>query len=275
MRKLLSAVCVVVTAVVMLTPTKTEAQNPTWELYGIDRHYKQYKPRGGWISFFYRWRTEERNEVFVYKPGGTYEGLATKKVWYGYSMTPGDDNYIPGYIHHSYKKTLHLNEGDPSFRNMDHYNMDCDGTKYSYLHQKYPVVGMEGKAHVVGTVVDQSSLKRREVRTHETNIKITSKHTTGGTKNFTVTVTYRVEGSGTWTKVSAPISLAPGESTTKSLSVPGGRNWADIISVDIRENKPPSIPQPPRTAPPYLENPPPISGRPHPIVRPRSEESSN
>ena len=29
--------CVVVTAVVMLTPTKTEAQNPTYELYGTDK----------------------------------------------------------------------------------------------------------------------------------------------------------------------------------------------------------------------------------------------
>ena len=50
MKKLLSTVCVVVTAVVMLTPTKTEAQNPTYELFGVDGTYKQSKPWSGIIG---------------------------------------------------------------------------------------------------------------------------------------------------------------------------------------------------------------------------------
>lgn len=120
----------------LLAPLNTESQNPTWKLFGVDRHYKQYKPRGEWISLFYRWRTEEHDEVFVYKQGSTYNGLATKKVWLQHA--PGDDNYIPGYIHHSYKKTLHLNKGDPSFSNMDNYNMDRDGTKLQILASKIP-----------------------------------------------------------------------------------------------------------------------------------------
>ena len=155
----------------------------------------------------------------------------------GYGMDSEDDNCLAGYAHHSYAKTEQLNSGDPSFRNMDDYNMDCDGTERICLRQKHPAVGREGKARFAGTVAVQSSFRRREVRTHVTNIKMTAKHATGGTKNFPVTVTYRVEGSGTWTKVSAPISLALGESTTMALSVPpGNREWANIISVDIREN---------------------------------------
>ena len=88
---------------------------------------------------------------------------------------------------------------------------------------------MEGKAHVVGTVVDQSLFRYREVCTHETNIKITAKHTTGGTKNFTVTVTYSVEESSTMTRIFVPCK----------------GKWANILSVDIREKKKPAIPQPP------------------------------
>ena len=272
MKKLLSTVCVVVTAVVMLTPTKTEAQNPTYELFGMDNVHKQSKPWSGIIGWFFDWKNDGYTIIQVYQPGGTYEGHAEKKEYYGYSMDPDDDNYIPGYIHHSYKKTLHMNEGDPSFRNIDDYNMDCDGTKYSYKHQDYPAIDMEAKEYFVGEQVVRTSTTTRKVYISLTNIKITAQHTTGGTKNFTVTVTYSVEGSSTRTRISVPISLAPGQSIIRSLSVPGKGKWANILSIDIREKKKPAIPQPPRITPP-IDPPPSPPGR--PIIRPRSEESSN
>ena len=273
MRKLLSAVCVVVTAVVMLTPTKTEAQNPTYELYGKDRTYKQSKP-GGIIGWFSDWENDAYTFISVYKPGGTYEGLATKKVYYGYSMDPDDDNYFLGYVHHSYKQTLHLNEGDPSFRNRYDYNRHCDGTKYSFKHQDYPAVDMEAKEYFVGEQIVRTSTTTRTVYKSFTNVKITAQHTTGGTKNFTVTVTYSVEGSPTRTRVSAPISLAPGQSIIRSLSVPGKGKWANILSVDIREKKKPAIPQPPRITPPIDSPPLPSPPGRRPIIRPRSAESN-
>lgn len=140
---------------------------------------------------------------------------------------------------------------------------------------------MEAKAHVVGTITDHiSGADNKEKYKHTTHIKITAQHTSGGTEKFTVTVTYSVNGSYTRTKISNQISLAPGESTTMRLSAPGGRrNWASIISIDVRENRPLEVLQRPvrspvlmpDTIPPGNQMPP----TPPNLVRPRSEESPN
>ena len=135
---------------------------------------------------------------------------------------------------------------------------------------------MESKAHVVGQFTDHiSGSDQKEVYRHTTYLKVTAQHTTGGTKNFTVTVTYSVNGSYTRTKISKRISLAPGESTTMRLSATGSRrNWATIISIDVRENRPLEVPQPPRIqqrTPPGLPPTPPLPGPRRP--RTQSEES--
>ena len=273
MKKLLSTVCVVVTAVVMLTPTKTEAQNPTWELYGWDNHKIQYKPVGGMIGLIWRWRTEEVKMIDVYEPGVfADEGHAYKDVYYGYE-TDNPDHY--NYVASAHALTLHHNSGTPRFTNVEDFHVVCGIGSTNNPPKNYPAVEMEGKAYMVGRQIDWISSKRREVHTHYTWIKITAQHTSGGTKNFTLTVTYSVEGSARKTKISTPILLAPGGSTTMRLSVPGNRRWASIVSIDVRENRPLEVPQHPKTAPPVGDSGPP-SGRPkQPIVRANSQESSN
>lgn len=263
--------CVVVTAVVMLTPTKTEAQNPTYELFGTDKTYKQSKPWSGIIGWFFRWKTNEYTIIRVYEPGGTYEGRAENMVKY----YDEDDEEVIGYVARAIKETLYLNEGDPSYKNVTYDHHIVGGGVDNMLKTiSGPAVDMESKEYFVGTQVVYTSTTTRTVYRSFTKIKITAQHTTGGTKNFIVTVTYSVEGSSTRTRVSAPISLAPGQSIIRSLSVPGSHNWANILSVDIREKKKPAIPQPPRITPP-IDSPPPPSPPGRPIIRPRSEESSN
>lgn len=271
MKKLLSTVCVVVTAVVMLAPTKTEAQNPTYELFGVDGTYKQSKPWSGIIGWFFDWDTDEYTIIWVYEPGGIFEGHAENVVKY----YDDDDESPIGYVHKTVKYTLHLNYGDPSYENIEYKNYYVGGGEYDFLkHIDGPAVDMESKEYLVGEQVVSTSTTTRTVYRGETNIKITAQHTTGGTKNFIVTVTYSVEGSSTRTRVSAPISLAPGQSIIRSLSVPGKGKWANILSVDIREKKKPAIPQPPRIqpgTPPGLPPTPPLPGPRRP--RTQSEES--
>ena len=271
MKKLISAVCVVVTAVVMLTPTKTEAQNPTYELYGTDKTYKQSKPWSGIIGWFFRWKTNEYTIIRVYEPGGTYEGRAENMVKY----YDEDDEEVIGYVARAIKETLYLNEGDPSYKNVTYDHHIVGGGVDNMLKTiSGPAVEMESKEYFVGTQVIRTSTTTRTVYRSFTKIKITAQHTTGGTKNFIVTVTYSVEGSSTRTRVSAPISLAPGQSIIRSLSVPGKGKWANILSVDIREKKKPAIPQPPRIqqgTPPGLPPTPPLPGPRRP--RSQSEES--
>ena len=269
MKKLITAVCVVVTAVVMLTPTKTEAQNPTYELFGVDGTYKQSKPWSGIIGWFFDWKTDEYTIINVYEPGGIFEGHAENMVKY----YDEDDEDVIGYVARAIKYTLHLNYGDPSYINVTYDHHIVGGGIDNMLDfVSGPVVDMESKEYLVGEQIVSTSTTTRTVYRGETNIKITAQHTTGGTKNFIVTVTYSVEGSSTRTRVSAPISLAPGQSIIRSLSVPGKGKWANILSVDIREKKKPAIPQPPRITPP-IDSPPSPPGR--PIIRPRSEESSS
>ena len=264
--------CVVVTAVVMLTSTKTEAQNPTWELYGTDLHIKYVKRHYGLFNLFWRWRWEEYNKIKVYEPGGDIEGDAIKRVYYGYERN-NPEHY--NYVHSSHAKTVHLNSGDPNFENEYDFHWVCGIEKrQDQPEKKYPAVGMEAKAHVVGTITEHvSGASNKEKYKHTTYLKVTAQHKTGGTKDFTVTVTYQVEGGYGRTKISKQISLAPGESTTMKLSVPGNREWANIISIDVRENRPLEIPQPPRFMQP-IDSPPPPSPPGLPIIRPRSAESN-
>ena len=107
-----------------------------------------------------------------------------------------------------------------------------------------------------------------------TYIKVTDQRTTGGTKNFTLPVTYSVEGSARKTNLFPPISLPPGGSILMTLDVPGRGEWANILSIDIREKKKPAIPQPPRITPPIDSPPLPSPPGRRPIIRPRSEESN-
>ena len=274
MKKLISTVCVVVTAVVMLTPTKTEAKNPTWELYGTDTHRKQYKPYSGVLGWFYRWRTEELKIIRVIQPGGNVEGYATHNVYYPYSMDPSDDNYVYNYVAAAYAKTKHLNSGDPNYRNIHDYHMVCGIGQVDQPRKEYPAVGMEAKAHMVGRQIDQISSTRREYYHYRTHIKVTDQRTTGGTKNFTLTVTYSGEGSARKTKISTPISLPPGGFILMTLDVPGRGKWASIVSIDVRENRPLEVPQPPsiqQGTPPGLPPTPPLPGPRRP--RTQSEES--
>ena len=263
--------CVVVTAGVMLTPTKTEAQNPTWELYGMDKHIKYEKRYYGLFNLFWYWRKASQEIIKVDEPGGDREGYATKTVWH-YDL---DSEYV-GYAHLEHAKTEHWNNREPSFTNVSDYIIWVGGEKTDHPPKKYPAVGMEGKAHVVGTITEHvSGASNKEVYRHTTYLKVTAQHKTGGTKNFTVTVTYQVAGRYGRTKISKQISLAPDESTTMRLSAPGGRrNWATIISIDVRENRPLEVPQPPRIqqgTPPGLPPTPPLPGPRRP--RTQSEES--
>ena len=220
----------------------------------------------------WRWRTEEIKMIDVYKLGSfADEGHAIKDVYYGYEM---DNPDYYNYVASAHALTMHHNSGTPRFTNVEDFRKVCGVGVEDCLHQDYPAVEMEGKEYMVGRQVDWISSKRREVHTHYTWIKITAQHTTGGTKNFIVTVTYSVEGNSTRTRVSAPISLAPGQSIIRSLSVPGKGKWANILSVDIREKKKPAIPQPPRIqpgTPPGLPPTPPLPGPRRP--RSQSEES--
>ena len=255
----------------LLAPTKTEAQNPTYELFGVDGTYKQSKPWSGIIGWFRRWKTGEYTRIDVYEPGGTCEGCAKNMVKYY-----DEDDDVIGYVARAIKYTLHLNYGDPPYINVTYDHHIVGGGIDNMLDfVSGPVVDMESKEYFVGEQVVRTSTTTRKVYISLTNIKITAQHTTGGTKNFIVTVTYSVEGSSTRTRISVPISLAPGQSIIRSLSVPGKGKRANILSVDIREKKKPAIPQPPRITPPIDSPPLPSSPGRRPIIRPRSEESSN
>lgn len=120
---MISALSIFVTGL-LLAPTATEAQNPTWELYGTDLHIKYVKDHYGLFNLFWRW--EEYNEVKVYEPGGNIEGHAIKRVYYGYELN-NPEHY--NYVHSEHAKTVHLNSGDPNFENEYDFQWICGREK--------------------------------------------------------------------------------------------------------------------------------------------------
>ena len=236
----------------LLAPTKAEAQNPTWELFGTDGTYKQSKPWSGIIGWFSDWETDAYTIIQVYQPGGIFEGHAENMVKY----YDEDDDDVIGYVARAIKYTLHLNYGDPSYINVTYDHHIVGGGIDNMLDfVSGPVVDMESKEYLVGEQVVRTSTTTRTVYKSFTNIKITAQHTTGRTKNFTLPVAYSVEGSARKTNLFPPISLPPGGSILMTLDVPGRGEWANILSIDIREKKKPAIPQPPRITPP-IDSPP-------------------
>lgn len=186
-----------------------------------------------------------------------------------------DDESVIGYVARANKETLYLNEGDPSYKNVKYDHHIVGGGVDNMLDfVSGPAVEMEAKEYFVGTQVVYTSTTTRTVYISFTNIKITAQHTTGGTKNFILTITYRINGNPHRTKISTPISLAPGQSIIRSISVPGSGEWADILSVDIREKKKPAISRQPALHPWEGQDPgnqmPPTG----PGIRSQSEESS-
>lgn len=79
----------------------------------------------------------------------------------------------------------------------------------------------------------------KETWTYKSYVDFTATHTAGGKVTFLVTIKYRVDDSDIDNTVQTPIELAPGETTSMTLSVPDGGTYADIKSIDVTANRPP------------------------------------
>ena len=219
-------------------PTPTQAQLPTYEIYGIDTTYVYEYVGGRWYETL-----TTKNQVFY--PGCNLSGRASYR-----SAAPIQDCPPSGLWTTILKVRSTDWYPDGSWRNVEHYTDHCrDGNRIrnNYLEKiprerQQPARYLINKAMVVGTIEQAFSSGVRRVKEHRTSIKIEDTRTSGGWKNFTVTVKYRVEGSTEVTTVQHSVVLKPGHMRRWTLSVPGGGSWATIDSISIHENRPPDPP---------------------------------
>ncbi len=106
-----------------------------------------------------------------------------------------------------------------------------------------PAAYLDGKQASVGNVVVKGFFSLyKEVWTHVTFLYFVANHESG-TRTFNVRVEYRVEGNSRTTTVPLQFSLEAGGNYQHVLYVPGGGDWADVVSVDISDTTP--LPDPP------------------------------
>ena len=165
---------------------------------------------------------------------------------------------------------------DGTHRNQEDYDEYCaEGQRHrnDYLlgaTDPEPARYLNNKAMVVGRIETLVSSNFKRVKQHLTRLLIESTHTSGS-KNFTLAIEYRVEGSTEVTTVQKNYVLKPGSLRRMVLFVSGGGKWATIDSITFHENRPlDTIPSP---TPPVV-TPVPVP-RPVPVPAPPSNPNPN
>lgn len=225
-----------VLALIMLVGVQNaEAQLPTYDVYGIDTTYLYEYEGGQW----YETLTTVNQVNFPRSHPRSLRGRASYR-----SAVPIQDCPPSGL----YAGVLEVRSTDwyvnLPFRNVENYIDHCrDGncTRNDYLEsvpreEQQPALFLSSKAMVVGRI-DQAFSEVRRVKEHRTRLKITATHTSG-TKNFTLTIKYRVEGSTEVTTVQSSVVLKPGQKKSMMLFVPGSGSWASIDSITATEDRP-------------------------------------
>ena len=254
---ILLVIATVLTA--FLTPNDAQAQrqaipDPDYEVYGRDKYTYEMEINGQWHRETYQSNT-------IYHPNDR-----RKEYAYHFYVVPAQ-HVNP----RSKMQTIKMRQGtrwfkDGIWKNRFNYGVFTDHPnppfKRSFGH-KYPARFKSGKVWAVGT--DQIlntplfRMHTRQTWTHRTKVALTATHTTGGKVTFLATIKYRVDDSDTDTTIQTPIELAPGETTSMTLSVPDGGTYADIKSIDVTANRPPNPPSTQRS--PQRASPDDLTGR--------------
>ena len=225
-----------------LTPNDAQAQRqaipkPSYEIYGKDKYTYELKINGSW-------HTELSKTHIIYEPGNTRDEYAS----YIYKMPQVDWRVfgLGGFPVKRLQATKWFKDGNFKNRlNRDVFFVPPNSTtNVSYGHVN-PARYTKGKEWTVGVKKEGSGFRLfsrewKKTWTYKTKVDFTANHTTGGEVNFLVTITYSIEGNAANTKTQTTISLAPGETTTLTLSVPNGSGWADIRGIDVTANRPPA-----------------------------------
>lgn len=157
-------------------------------------------------------------------------------------------------------------------RDLFGYEVQCINDKLDkqdYLEgttNSVPVLYLDNKAMVVGTIERQISSIAKTVAEHRTSVQLTATHTSG-TKNFTVFTKCRIGGGANVVSHSQSVVLKPGQKKRIRLYVPAGGSWATIDSITVHENRP-TNPIPSPTPPGVVPVPVPVPSPP-PAHRPR------
>ncbi len=214
---------VIAVALVGLAPPTAQAQVPTHDVYDIDTAYLYEYVGGQW----YETLTEVNRVNFPRSRPSAPKGTASYR-----SALPMQDCPSSGLRAGALEVRSTVWYVGLPFLNRENYIEHCrDGQRHrnDYLEKipredQQPAEYLGSKAMVVGRM-EQTFSKVRRVKEHRTRLKIKATHTSG-TKNFTLTVKYRVEGSTEVTTVQSSVVLRPNMMTTMTLSVPGGGSWA-------------------------------------------------
>ena len=229
----------VVVGVGLLVGSNAEAQVPTYDVYGIDTIYWHLYVGG-------QWHETDTAVNHVYKPGRSTEGVASYRYADpNYDCSPLSMDNL--FTKESVKRTIWYSDG--SYLNKENYREYCVHGKLRRdnrirdvpLEEQEPARYLSSKAMVVGTIEQALSSRVKRTKQHLTRLMIKSTHTSG-TKNFTLTIKYRVEGSTEVTTVQSSVVLKPKRIRIMTLSVPGGGSWATIDSISFHENRPPDPP---------------------------------
>ena len=213
-----------------VTPNDAQAQRqaipkPSYEIYGKDKYTYELKINGSW-------HTELSKTHIIYEPGNTRDEYAS----YIYRMPKVDWRVfgLGGFPVKRLQSTKWFKDGNFKNRlNRDVFFVPPNSTTNVSHGHVNPARYTKGKEWTVGVKKEDSGFRLfsrewKETWTYKTKVDFTANHTTGGKVNFLVTITYSIEGSAANTKTQTTISLAPGETTTLTLSVPSGSGWADI-----------------------------------------------
>ncbi|MCS1410687.1 MAG: hypothetical protein M2R45_03882 [Verrucomicrobia subdivision 3 bacterium] len=216
-----------------LASSGLEAQTPSYALYGSDERYEQLSVRVGWWGR--KWVAWQQERHRTNPPDHDVKGYAFS---YWAHIEEGEYN---GEIEE--RKTRWFRDGRyPPFENLTWYhqapyNLNGEAHKHDYSHIKdRPAIDLKGKSSKVGkrTTIDDGI---KIIERWRTGLFIKARHTSG-TKKFTLTVRYGIEGSSSAVSRSQVVTLNPGETTIRSLSAPSG-DWAYIDSIHFVENGPP------------------------------------
>ena len=225
-----------------VAPNDAQAQRqaipkPDYEIYGKDKYTYELKINGSW-------HTELSKTHIIYEPSNTRDEYAS----YIYRMPKVDWRVfgLGGFPVKRLQATKWFKDGNFKNRlNRDVFFVPPNSTtNVSYGHVN-PARYTKGKEWTVGVKKEDSGFRLfsrewKKTWTYKTKVDFTANHTTGGKVNFLVTITYSIEGSAANTKTQTTISLAPGETTTLTLSVPNGSGWADIRGIDVMANRQPN-----------------------------------
>ena len=225
----------VLTLTMLVGVQNAEAQSPTIDVYGVDATWENVYIGG------------QQHEMFstinsINPLSSSAKGYATWRYENPYNCTSSFNYFEKRRAHATvwYRNGTHRNR----YFYADQYDENCPLERHNFLEgsgsTNAPPIYLEEKAMVVGTIETYLSPGQMRGSSHLTKAQLTATHTSG-TKNFTVTVKYRVEGSSTVTTVQHSVILKPSRIRIMTLSVPGGDSWATIDSITVHENRPPVV----------------------------------